>query len=243
MEQSSIPAIEKTEKKNHKKLFAIILIISIMLNIILVIKINNPREIITGAATLVNPEVNKNLANNIDQSSYILHYQDLREVLESEIKKINAEENVAYFIQDLKTGSWIGKDEKEGFTPASLLKVPIMLAILKKVEREELTLDNKLVIREEDIDLTYPTPYEKKAGVEVTVEELLKCMVTNSDNTAKNTLIRQLFAYEVNDVFKHLGISNPYLPGAEQNKVSPRGYSRLFKAMYYSTYVNPDLSH
>lgn len=240
MEQFQNPTIETEKKKS--KLFSIILIASIILNLLLIIKINNPQINITGAATLIHPEINKDLANNVDSSSYILHYQDLRNNLENEIKLSNAEDNLAYFIQDLKTGSWVGREEKEGFTPASLLKVPIMLAILKKVESGELNLDSKLVIREEDIDLTYPTPYEKKAGVEVTVRDLLKSMITHSDNTAKNALIRQLFAYEVDDVFKHLGIPNPYLPGAEQNRVSPRGYSRLFKAMYYSTYVKPDLS-
>lgn len=242
MEENKIPEINHSKKVNLKKVFTVILISSILLNAILILKILIPDFGITGSAVKIEPEINKNLANNVESKDFILHYGDLRLKIEEEILKPNEQNDVGFFIQDLRTGSWAGKNERTGFAPASLLKIPIMIAILKKVDRGELSLNSKLVIRSEDIDDTYPTTYEKKAGEEVTIKELLKCMITNSDNTAKNTLIRQLFSYEVDDIFKHVGIPNPYLPENQDKTTSPRDYSRFFKSLYFSTYLSPELS-
>ncbi len=242
VEETKIPETNSPKKRNLKKIFAIILIGSVLLNAILILKILFPGFDLTGAVTLINPELDKNLANNVESQGFILHYEGLKTKIENEILTHHATNDVGFFIQDLKTGSWSGRNERMGFAPASLLKIPIMIAILKKVDRGELSLDSKLVIRSEDIDNTYPTTYEKKDGTEVTVKELLKSMITNSDNTAKNALIRQLFSYEVDDVFKHVGIPNPYLPENMDKTTSPRDYSRFFKSLYYSTYLSPELS-
>ncbi|MGV8130538.1 MAG: serine hydrolase [Candidatus Pacearchaeota archaeon] len=242
MEETQISGTNSPKKVNLKKIFTVILIGSILLNAVLILKILFPGFGLTGAVTLINPEIDKNLANNVESQEFILHYEGLKSKIEQDILTRHATNDVGFFIQDLRTGSWSGKNERMGFAPASLLKVPIMMAILKKVDRGELNLDDKLVIRSEDIDNTYPTTYEKRAGEEVTIEELLKCMITNSDNTAKNTLIRQLFSYEVDDVFKHVGIPNPYLPENLDKTTSPRDYSRFFKSLYYSTYLSTELS-
>lgn len=242
MEDNHIPAIETKEEKKSNKLFSFILIASIILNLLLIVKIINPGMNITGAATLVAPEINKQLADNIDSSSYILHYSRLRSEIQPEIDKIEAGKKVGLFVQDIKTGSWMGINEKMGFTPASLLKVPIMIAIMKKKDRGEISLSDKIIIKKEDLDLDYQTKYEGKEGQEFTVEELLISMIKESDNTAKNALVRQLFSYEMDDVFQHMGVPNPYLPENQDKTVSPRDYSRFFKSLYYSTFLSPSSS-
>lgn len=238
MEQSSIPVIENIERKKTKNFFSMILIISLILNLILIIKIINPDIKITGSATLVHQDLSKDLANNVDSSKFILHYTGLRDEIISEIEKNNVSNKVGVFIQDLKTGAWTGIEEKRGFTPASLLKIPIMMAILKKVDNSELSLSDPITIKKEDIDSSYQTKHERKEGEDYTIEELLVSMISESDNTAKNALARQLFAYEVDDVFKHVGIPNPYLPENKDKTVSPRDYSRFFKSLYYSTFLS-----
>jgi hypothetical protein len=54
-------------------------------------------------------------------------------------------------------------------------------------------------------------------------------------------LIRQLTLSEIDAVFDHVGISDPYINATDQT-VSPRGYERLFKCLYYSTYLSPKYS-
>jgi len=186
---------------------------------------------------LTNPLVSPNIDTNIQNSSIILHYNGLKTTLEGEIAEYNATGNVGIFIQDAKTGSWLGINERERFTPASLLKVPVMMAILKKVDAGEIRLDDKVTILEEDADPYYGQVYQE-VGNQMKIIELLEQMVTYSDNTAKNALKRQLSQQEIDRVFVHVGIPDPYLEDTNQT-VSPRNYIRLFKALYYSTFLTP----
>ena len=179
--------------------------------------------------------------SNSQETALILHYQGLKEILEGEIKNSNVGGKVGIFIQDTKTGSWIGINEKEGFAPASLLKIPIMMAILKKVQHEKINLDDKVTIVQQDLDAKYGKVYERGVGAEFTISELMEEMIAASDNTAKNALKRQLSPTEIDSVFTHVGIPDPYLTNNNQT-VSPRGYTRLFKSLYFSTFLSPKLS-
>lgn len=228
---------------NKKKIFILLLVISLMFNVFLTIKIT--RTNITGHSVkdynLLSPLEEPAIDLNAQQG--LIHYQYLRIPLEEEIAKYNATGKVGVFIQDVKTGAWLGINEKEEFLPASLLKIPIMMAILKKVEREEITLKDKIILLEEDIATThrYGSLYELGAGAEVTLAKLLTKMVTYSDNVALEALKRQLSFEEVNSVFFHVGIPNPYLP--ENNPtISPKNYIRIFRALYHSTFLSSELS-
>lgn len=186
---------------------------------------------------------NENLIDrNVQDASTILHYKGLREQLQDEIKLYGNEEDIGLFIQDVQTGSWLGLNEQEGFVPASLLKIPIMMAILKNVERGTLSLQTKIQLEANDIDPNYQSGIERHAGEEVTVTQLLEDMISYSDNTAKNALKRQVTPEELDSVFKHIGITNPYRAPIDNQTVTPRGYTRLFKALYYSTYLPPEFS-
>lgn len=66
-------------------------------------------------------------------------------------------------------------------------------------------------------------------------------MILTSDNTAKYALKRQLETAELSAIFAHVGIPNPYQPQNGQ-LVSPRGYSRILKALYFATFLSPELS-
>ena len=75
----------------------------------------------------------------------------------------------------------------------------------------------------------------------MTILQLLKEMIINSENTAYWALIRQLSDMDIHSFFIHIGIPDPYVI-TEKNLVSPRNYIRIFKSLYYSTYLSRDLS-
>ena len=51
--------------------------------------------------------------------------------------------DISVYVKNLTTGRWTGINENEHYAPASLMKVPIMIAILKQAES-----DNSLLRRE-----------------------------------------------------------------------------------------------
>lgn len=235
--------IPKKRKFPKKTIFMILLVLSLALNVFLILKNSN----LTGNAVSLDslkythPLEVSPIDSNTQGTELILHYNGLKEILEREIKNSQVEGSVGVFVQDAKTGAWIGINEKIGFAPASLLKIPIMMAILKEVERNEMSLNDKVTIIAEDINSEYGEIYKAGPRTTLTISQLLEEMVAASDNTAKNALKRQLSETEINSVFVHVGIPNPYLQGNDQT-VSPRAYTRIFKSLYFSTFLSPKLS-
>jgi len=222
------------------KIFIFLFIFSVCLNIFLFIELNK-NSVSGDSFKLINPIENIPIDSNNQGSGIILHYEGLRNTIIQDVKEYNMTGNVSIFIQDAKTGGWLGINEERGFEPASLLKIPIMMAVLKKVDRGEIKLDDNITLTNEDIDPFYGTLYKQGAGTKISVEELMKKMILTSDNTAKNALKRQLTPEELNAVFVHVGIPNPYDESGDA-VVSSRYYTRLFKSLYFSTFLSPALS-
>jgi len=78
---------------------------------------------------------------------------DLKNLIISIIKDESSNNDItdaAVYIRDLNNGPWIGINLTEKFSPASLLKVPILITYLKLAENNPKLLQEK--IRIENID-------------------------------------------------------------------------------------------
>lgn len=233
---------------NKQKMLVFFLVLSLVGNVIFLLKLwqynneikdkNAMKFPLLGLYTDVPVDSNQD-----NPAGSILHYNQLRVSIGSRFHSSdNTEGNVSVYLQDIKKGSWMGINEKEGFVPASLLKVPIAIAIMKKVENGELSLDQKIEIKSGDIDSFAGVPERFKAGETKTVFDLIEMMLKISDNTSKNVLKGLLSDEEVNSVFVHIGINNPYLEDNEDKMVTTRQFSRIFKSLYFSTYLKPENS-
>jgi len=254
MEETSLPKSNEevnvsAQKAGRKKfgllhVFVFLLIISLAGNIFLFLMMNSIKvngNYISGEfLRFVKPLDSQLIDSNTETTKYILQYQGLKEVIQSEIGIYNTG-TVGVFVQDTKTGAWSGMNERNGFYPASLLKIPIMMATLKKVELGETKLTDTITLVQDDLDNGWGELYKSGAGAKFTVQQLLEEMIKTSDNTAKNALKRQLTMTEIDEVFVHVGIPDPYKVVNSQT-VSPRDYTRLFKALYYSTFLSPHYS-
>ena len=199
-------------------------------------------KIVKGEYRLLSPSLESlPIDNDKQEEKTILHFFPLKTRLEGNLASLNlaAEQKVGIYIQNINSGGWLGINERDGFMPASLLKIPIAIAIYKKIEDQELRLDQDVIILKNDIDSGSGVPERFVAGKAKTVAVLLELMIKDSDNTAKNALKRQLNPEELNTVFTHVGIVNPYIIDSDDYVVTPRGYSRLFKSLYFSSFLKP----
>lgn len=169
----------------------------------------------------------------------VLQYADLKPQLETIISGLEQSRKIGIFVQDISTGGWLGINEKEEFVPASLFKIPIAMAILKKSERGEIDLRNALDLTADKISSESSDLSQQPVGTKLTYLELLRKLVMHSDNTAKNMLLGKLSNEEINSIFAHIGLQNPYLNN-NIIYVSPRDYTRIFKSLYYSTFLTPE---
>ncbi|MCX6765472.1 MAG: class A beta-lactamase-related serine hydrolase [Candidatus Moranbacteria bacterium] len=228
----------------RKKIIYIFLTVSLLINVFFVFKLSfkeEPAKNTTKLFKMISDNQKQFIDSNIQEGNAILHFNGLKPQLEQEINNFDAQKNIGIFLQDSRTGAWLGINEREGFNPASLLKIPIMLAVLRQIDLNELSLNTILEITPDDLDKNSGELYKKGTGYKMSVWDFIEEMILASDNTAKEVLKRQLTDAELNSVFAHVGIPNPYAQ-TNDSLVTPRGYTRFFKSLYFSTYLSPELS-
>lgn len=138
-------------------------------------------------------------------------------------------------------GKSFGVREDEVFRSASLIKLFVLAALLAEVEGGGVSLEESLEIRAEDL-VAY-SPEVSTPGV-FTVRGLAWAMITASDNTAANALIRRLGMDVVNRLARSLGLRHTVLARemmdsraserGEENLTSPRDVVGLLCAVWRS---------
>lgn len=166
------------------------------------------------------------------QENLIINIQPLRE----ELAKYEAKGDVSIYFEYLKTGANIAVQKNAQFWPASLLKLPVAIAVTKLVEEGTWDWDDTLTLGEEDRDGEFGTLYTQPAGTKVSVEELVRRMLIDSDNTAYRLLFRKVGAEQIVDIYTHLGLTKFF---SEDGEIGAKRYSALLRALYTSSYLEP----
>lgn len=166
--------------------------------------------------------------------------EKLRERLQKE-KKITV---MALYFRDLDNGLAFGIDQQTPFLPASLLKLPVMLALLKKHEYDPQLLERRVALRAApagEVAPVYPPSKRLTPGKEYTVDELLTAMIGRSDNDATNTLLGALSVTDYTRVFDDLALRIPNVRD-ENDPITVREYAAFFRILYNASYLDKDRS-
>src|SRR5215213_3553001 len=137
----------------------------------------------------------------------------VQKVLEGARQKIEDYNGVAgLYVWDLDKDSGYGIRPDELFFAASTIKIPIMVAVYRKVDEGELDFSQEVEIQEEDWAAGAGWLQWEKAGTKQTVGDLLLLMMTQSDNVAANALVRTVGgADHVNEVARSMGAQDTLL--------------------------------
>src|SRR5690625_1229490 len=107
------------------------------------------------------------------------------------------------------------KNDHEKLPPASMTKVMTLLLIMEELEKENLTLDEKVRISEQASSMGGSQVF-LEAGEEMTVEELIKAIAIASGNDASVALAERIagseeaFVKMMNDKVKDLDLKNTH---------------------------------
>ncbi|CAA9486693.1 MAG: Beta-lactamase [uncultured Rubrobacteraceae bacterium] len=144
------------------------------------------------------------------------------------------------YVRDLEGGYGYGVRADETFFSASIIKVPVMVAVYRKVEQGDLSFSQEVELKEEDWAAGAGWLQWEEAGTKQTVGDLLLLMMTQSDNVATNALVRMVGGPEhVNDVAASLGAKDTLLyqkvssergavPGLD-NRTTPRDMAAMLQ--------------
>jgi beta-lactamase class A len=142
---------------------------------------------------------------------------------------------IGVYFQYLPTGGAIGVNQDNAFVGASLLKLPTVMHVYKLLDEGKLKKDQQLEIKKVHVDDRYGDLWQKGVGAKVTVDEAIREVLKNSDNTADKLLYTASGGFP-EDVYKHTDIP-PTLVSDEQ-AITPRNYSSLLRSLFFSGYLS-----
>lgn len=157
--------------------------------------------------------------------------------------------DTAFYVEDLNSGSWVGWQEREPFIAASLLKTPIAIAAMKKIENGEWSLETEFIMESMFKDKNFGELWKVRDGEKLNVRRLLEEMLQNSDNTASILFLNKLTSEELDNVYYHIGVANPegQLLEISENlkisKLSAKDHASVFRALYNATYLRRQSSN
>ena len=137
-------------------------------------------------------------------------------------EKIKGYDGVAgIYVQDVKGGWGYGIRPDEEFFSASVIKVPIMVAVYRKVDSGEISFTDSFKTEPGDWAAGAGWMQWEDAGKSYTVGDYLYMMMTQSDNVATNALVRIAGGPDqVNKVARSMGAEDTEL---YQKVTSERG--------------------
>jgi beta-lactamase class A len=159
--------------------------------------------------------------------------------------------DIGIYIKSLKTGKIVSIHADTIFPTASIVKVPIMLGIINKIQKDELKYDQELIYNDsllyegEDILGSF------KSGEKILLKKVMMLMLTTSDNTA--TLWLQNIAGKgtrINEILDSLGLKNTRVnsrtPGRETNRTmygwgqtTPQEMGSIIERIYHNEIFSP----
>ncbi len=168
--------------------------------------------------------------------------RELRMLIEDK-KKMNWITHVAVYFRDLNTGVSISIDGREKFSPASLVKVPLMIAYLKWAESNPGLLSRKMTFDMPDSTeiQTFKPAQRLVQGKSYTVDELLYRAIVYSDNSAYFLLYSAIDTNILHRVYTDLGLEVPRVRNPD-DYMSVVEYVSFFRMLYNASYLSKDMS-
>lgn len=111
---------------------------------------------------------------------------------------------IGVYVQDLDTGESLSYKADQRWYLASMVKVPVAMAVMRGIERGEYTLDTAVTLRASDYVDGAGTTNRQPVGQPIAIRVLLEQMIIYSDNTATDMLIDLVGLAEVNALVESL---------------------------------------
>ncbi len=158
-------------------------------------------------------------------------------------KKANWVTHVSVYFREMNNGLSFGIYGQEKFTPASLVKVPLMIAYLKWAETNPGLLSQKIVFNMADATApqTYKPAMVLQQGKSYTLDELLYRAIVYSDNNAYFLLYASVDPNILHSVYTDLGLEVPQVRNRD-DYMTVAEYASFFRILYNASYLNKGLS-
>lgn len=141
-------------------------------------------------------------------------------------------------IYHLESQSEFSYQADEWFYAASIIKVPIMAAVFDQAFKGNLSFQEKIALRAEDMVTGSGLLQNLSPGLELSIYDYTVLMIIDSDNTATNILIDRIGTQAIQDAMAEWGLTGSgfynkisVIPAKIENynKITPRDMTHLLK--------------
>lgn len=152
--------------------------------------------------------------------------------------------DIGIYVKNLKTGKVAVFNADTIFPTASIVKVPILLGVMQKIETGELFYDSTIIYRDSLLYAGEDILGSFKDGEKISLKKVMMLMMTTSDNTASLWLQRLAGGgTHINQILDSLGFKdtrvNSRTPGREDirrvygwGQTTPREMAEIFERIY-----------
>ena len=160
--------------------------------------------------------------------------------------------HIGFYYKNLVTGETDGSRQTELFQAASVIKLQILAAILLEEREHPGVLQERLLVRDGD-KVPGCGALQHISGTQAyDIESLCKLMITISDNTATNVLIRRFGIEFLNERFRALGLQETKIfrflfdteaaRQGKENLCQPKEIGSLLEEIYHGRCVSANAS-
>lgn len=168
-----------------------------------------------------------------NQNDILINFTPLRDSIKEYVNKQDVE--IGVYFEYLPSGTSIGVNDQLEVKIASLVKIPVVMATYKAIEEGQLSWDTTISVDADDLDDSYGNLWKRGAGTTLTVEEAIKLMLIESDNTAVRSLTDYLPELAIERVFDSLDIPTKRIDNFAV--ISPKSYTSILRSLYLSSYL------
>lgn len=136
---------------------------------------------------------------------------------------LHAPGRVGIAVKDLTTGSTTSINGTANMPAASTIKLPVMVEVFRKMSLGRFDLNRQVTLQGSDRDWGWGDLADAPRGRRYTVARLLQLMITESDNTATNMLIRLVGRRDINLTMADMGLVNTRLADYIRSSGNIRG--------------------
>jgi len=175
-------------------------------------------------------------------------------MLNTDIQKIvdTLPGKIGVYYKDLTTANTYMFNEGESFIAASVIKLPLLIAVLSEIKKGFLRRDDIIRLSPNDKVPGCGVLTLMHSGTEVTIKDLCNLMITISDNTATNILISTLGYDTIRSTFTEMGLQNTQLTRklydlegkklGKENYICPIEMGNLLERIYKGRIISEDIS-
>lgn len=127
---------------------------------------------------------------------------------------------VGYSITNLETGEHLERRGDETFTAASLIKVPVLVALFDLAEKKQLTLDDPVVLTEIDKVGGAGELQFLRTPLTLRLWDVAWLMSTLSDNTATNLILDRIKIRRVWQTMEALGLPHTKVHSGSMTRIA-----------------------